>query len=377
MEMKKDSVRRIFIMTTYNCNLHCRYCYEPVKVNTFMDVEKICAALTNEFTRLRQFDSFRLTFHGGEPFLYFDRIKEVCEWAWNAYPNLDITADAPTNGTVLNEDIRQWLRLNCRRFEVSVSVDGDKETHNFSRGDSYERIDWAFFLSLPGIKAKMTVVPEMIGKMMENYLFLKEKGMRVAPSLAKGANWDRTKHLPEYAEQLNFFINYLLDNPEENLPPLLAYDISKLARRNQGRSMHNCGVGYNEVAYDIKGKYYPCHAFITDFGKETDNNELKAIIHRIETSSQNELVPKCSTCLFSSVCGPCYGLNYTQRGSISNIDESFCPFIQVSILATANLYARALVSDKKYVWLEERTPQDVLDIIEAIKILNTTSHVQL
>ena len=69
-------VRRIFLITTYECNLRCKYCYESNKHEGSFNVSKTIEILTTEFEQ-QQFDEFRISFYGGEPFLEFPKIKEI------------------------------------------------------------------------------------------------------------------------------------------------------------------------------------------------------------------------------------------------------------------------------------------------------------
>jgi uncharacterized protein len=66
------------IILTHQCNLRCNYCYESIKNNQTIsiDVAKniICKYLNSE-----EYDEIEIDFFGGEPFLEFQKMKEICE----------------------------------------------------------------------------------------------------------------------------------------------------------------------------------------------------------------------------------------------------------------------------------------------------------
>lgn len=357
-------VRRIFLITTYECNLRCKYCYESNKHEGSFNVSKTIEILTTEFEQ-QQFDEFRISFYGGEPFLEFPKIKEICEWMWDSYPQKNILAQVSTNGTVLTDDIRQWLKVNEKRFEVSISIDGEKGNHNKSRGNSFDLIDIPFFTSLYGIKAKMTVAPDTIGNMIQNYLYLKSLGFKVSPSIAQEIEWKK-EQLVVYQQQLALFIYYILENPQEELPPFFRYRLQKLAPIHHGESRWNCGSGYFEVAYDIKGNFYPCHAYAAQF-KEYNIEQVAMVMHTLTNSSFDETMLMCKDCFYKHVCSPCHGFNYTNRGDMDKLNPVTCELNKLAIKATIKLYTLAIPKKNDYVWLVNVPENELIDIINGIK----------
>lgn len=357
-------VRRIFLITTYDCNLRCKYCYELNKHVGSFNVSTTIEILTKEFEQ-KQYDEFRISFYGGEPFLEFTKIKEICEWMWSSYPQNNILVQVSTNGTVLTDDIRQWLKKNEKKIVVSISLDGGRDDHNLSRGKSFELIDIPFFTSLNGIKAKMTVTPDTIGNAMQNFLYLKSMGFNVSLSMAQEIEWTADQ-LTVYQQQLALFIEYILNNPKEELPPFFRYKIYKLAPNRHGESRWNCGSGYFEVAYDIDGNFYPCHAYAAQF-REYDSGQINAITHTLINSSFDNTMLICKDCLYKHVCSPCHGFNYTNRGKMENISSITCQMNKMAIRATIKLYTLAIPKKNDYVWLVNVSESELLDIINGIK----------
>ena len=57
-----------------------------------------------------------IEFHGGEPLLNFPLIKDICEWFWKTYPELDTKFFLTTNGTQFNESNMLWFEENHKKI---------------------------------------------------------------------------------------------------------------------------------------------------------------------------------------------------------------------------------------------------------------------
>ena len=64
-----------------------------------------------------KYDSFEIHFMGGEPLLEFALIKDVSEWLWSEQFDKRLSmVYAPTNGTLLNDEIKECFISNRERF---------------------------------------------------------------------------------------------------------------------------------------------------------------------------------------------------------------------------------------------------------------------
>lgn len=348
-------------MSTYNCNLHCSYCYEPTKLKRNINVNKLKTALKKEFEL--NFDGFILTFHGGEPFLAFNEIKDICEWVWTEYPNKNIKCAVTTNGTVLSPSIKCWLLDNRLRFHVGLSIDGKPEIHNRNRDNSFDSIDFDFFRKLYAPSAKMTVSPESAAGMFDNFLFLKQMGFEVSPSPAMETEWTQ-ESLIQYGRQLKLLADYQLANPDNNLLSVFSYKLEKFSKLHPV-SRWNCGAGHYEVAYDINGSRRLCHAFISDF--KAERPDIDKIEFTIKNSSAAQELTECRNCHLQKACSPCMGLNYVNRGSISRLHPSYCALAEIGMEITAYLYATALAEPGRYAWLRNLDNTETAMICHGIK----------
>ena len=364
-----NPLRRIYLYLTTECNLRCKYCFEKKDGHIFhFTVANFQKILSHELDIPAEL--YVITLFGGEPFIEFDKFKELCSWVWDTYTNKNIVFSISTNGTLLNQDIKQWLLLNNDRLSISLSIDGPSYVHDANRGCGvFSRIDLDFFTKLPNVKAKMTVTPEYIDSMYENFIYLESLGFDTTPSLAKESDWKESL-IDVYTSQLCKFVDYIVEHPDKTPPPFLRYEIGKFApRRRSNRSLRNCGVCYHSIAYDTFGNKYPCNGFYSDFGKEYDKVRFEEITSILTSVPDSDLLVECKNCPVKEACSTCYGLNYIYRNNIASIDTRLCSFIKCDIMATAQMYAMVIPNSAAYPWLNKRRSDELLDIISGIKYL--------
>ncbi|MCU0288377.1 MAG: 4Fe-4S cluster-binding domain-containing protein [Acidobacteria bacterium] len=120
-------------MTVYHgCNLNCRYCYEHQanKDTDSMDFEVARNVITHFMEADNGFDNNEFQFFGGEPMIVFPLIKKIVDWfhthSWKKGHIFFIC----TNGTILTEEMKEWLTQNKQCVAVGISLDGNKTAHD-------------------------------------------------------------------------------------------------------------------------------------------------------------------------------------------------------------------------------------------------------
>ena len=114
-----DWKRNITITTNVSCNLNCIYCYENKNSNHSFNVDNAKIRLSNLLSQ-RSGGGTTISFHGGEPFLVYDKIKELCEWLWDQHFPEPYRCFATTNGTLIHGDLQNWLYNNRKRFILVI-----------------------------------------------------------------------------------------------------------------------------------------------------------------------------------------------------------------------------------------------------------------
>lgn len=374
VDVSSDFTKEIIIMATNACNLHCKYCYESNKNATSMQMERTRHQIEQELSKTNEpYNHFVINFHGGEPFLVFNKIKEIIQWVDNTFTDLSISYTTTTNGTVLNDDIRSWLVDNRKRFIPVLSLDGPKEIHNRNRTASFERIDLDFFRSnwpLQGVK--MTICPNTVEDMFHSFEYLYSIGFYPNPTLAKEVDWDLSIHLPLYAHELKKLTDFYISHPFVPPGQLLNLPLYKFSEDYNAPGINTCGAGFDTIAFDIYGNRYPCQAFITDLGKQYDEEEIGKVFCALGQNCHLKLSPKCAGCPIINACSSCYAMNYVSRGDMGAIDEVMCQFNKLTFLASASMFAEIIPNHKEYPWLKYRTDAEFYNMIKGIKQLFNT-----
>lgn len=123
---------QIVVNTTLDCNLNCWYCYEnKVKGSrlTREAIEAICSNILAQFSH-SPYKALKLSFFGGEPFMYWKGMREIIEFADSFCKDNNVTLilDFTTNATLMNERIIDYLSKYQCHFQITL--DGSEVTHN-------------------------------------------------------------------------------------------------------------------------------------------------------------------------------------------------------------------------------------------------------
>lgn len=126
------SMYQIMINTTLDCNLDCWYCYENRVAGSFVNKEVIDAVKKNIKAEYgaTPFSTLKVSFFGGEPFLYFEAIQEILTYAneFCGSKQIELIADFTTNATLITPEHIEFLRPFRCHFQVPL--DGNKAIHN-------------------------------------------------------------------------------------------------------------------------------------------------------------------------------------------------------------------------------------------------------
>lgn len=323
--------RKLCIFTNSNCNLRCTYCYENKTEESSFDFEDVKRQL-DIFLKETTEHGTLIKLHGGEPFLVFPQIQDLCEFLWQHHYPEKYIIHTTTNGTLIHGPIQEWLSANRHRFSIKLSVDGKRESHNRNRPGSFDRIDFAFFLrNWPDIVVKMTISPSSIVDFAENVIFLHELGFKnIHPSFAEMVSWPASGMGRIFSEEMKKLSVYYLGHPE--IKPCSFFKVPFENIFMAGDSCHPCTIG-SKNAYDLNnGKQYPCHLFFESVcGKKKSEELLNMDFSKKELLTNS----RCSKCPFVKMCRTCYAANYIARDDIAFRDPWMCLFNRCRYKAVA------------------------------------------
>ena len=328
------------IIMTQKCNLNCAYCYETSKSNRSIDLGK-AKGIVAEYLNSKLYDEVEIDLFGGEPFVEFEKIQELCEWTWSQEWRNPYLFFATSNGVLVHNQTKEWLRKNKDRFWVSLSIDGKRESHNVNRSNSFDLIDIPFFKECwPTQTVKMTISKETVGNLYENIVYLHSLGFDLAgTNFAEGIDWTGDEIKRTVFEQLEKLCQYYIDNPELTPAPILNMPIHLCEMEQTKQKM--CGCGVTMAAYGVDGEKYPCTFFTSmTFSEE----QLKSLNHVDWNNEELFVDDYCnSNCYLNPVCGSCYGANMLQNGKFNVRDKNRCELMKIRAVFSAALKANRLL----------------------------------
>lgn len=343
--VKKISSRKLIvgILVTEKCNLNCIYCYEQNKTDKTITLLKIQEIISRVMTAKSIWTDVEFRFLGGEPFIESKLIRDVVEWTFSKIWPKRCSFKVTTNGTLLDENMKKWLKRYRNKVCVVLSLDGPMHIQNKNRNCSYSKIDFDFFRKTwPNQPVKMTVCKDTINELFDSIVYIQNGlGLDVSFSLAGGIDWDE-KDLEIFEEEQRK-IRMLYKGKKNKLPSLYNIDFVRvLYPRNLTRQ---CGIGQNVVAYDTEGNSYPCYMFFPNVLGKKKIPQIK------DFANDSFLVDDyCKECVIKSICPTCYGFNFVERGKSNVRDHTFCSFyksiIRYSALLKMDYYYKKLYFTK-------------------------------
>ncbi|UCH97138.1 MAG: 4Fe-4S cluster-binding domain-containing protein [Candidatus Aminicenantes bacterium] len=347
-EINGDSVfRTLSLVLTKACNLNCIYCYEKhnLRDKKVMDLS-VAQKYIKQYMELEDnFNGIQIEFFGGEPFLAFHLIKNIVEWFKSQKWNKPYIFLIGTNGTILNDDIKNWLYENRRYVTVALSIDGNKTAHNINRSNSYDIVikNLPFFKKYwPGQPAKMTISDKTIPYVADSIIELEEMGLFFTANVGFEDIWgdqDEKKRLLEiYELQLSQLVDYYLERSDLfPVSPILTAIPEYLGIPDYGKKIKKvkkrfCGAGHGMTAVDINGNNYPCHRFLPWItGKKAPTHEVNCI--------EAWKPEKCSQCKLILSCPTCAGFNWEINGDDGVRTTFHCESYKLEVLASCRLEA--------------------------------------
>jgi radical SAM protein with 4Fe4S-binding SPASM domain len=365
------------LVVTRSCNLNCSYCYENKydRSKEQMDISVAKDVITYYMERDDGHKKVSIEFFGGEPLLGFSLIKEVVEWFYSRSWKKDAFFGIQTNGTLLTEEMKEWLVKYKKKLTVGFSIDGCKEAHDLNRSNSYDLL----YSNIPFLKknwphqpAKMTVNDRTIPYISESVIHLEDLSLNFNGGLVLediwGDNERKKKLLETYEEQLAILLNFYEKRPHLYPPSPLFSKIPEYIGRPgseieqlKKESLRFCGAGHEMATVDVDGTIYPCHRFLPFCtGRPLPDKQVNTHTQwRPDTCAECTLVASCPTCV---------GLNYQENGDAAIRTTYHCDAFKLGILASCKLEAVRLnqMTESEFAKLSEEEKGNRIRRLDAI-----------
>lgn len=371
MNVKHKKIRfNPSICVTHNCNLNCTYCYQKHDVTSRMTFDTAKRCIDDIFQNIPDYavDGVEVGFIGGEPLLEFDLLKRVFLYTHSNYTDIGWIFYATTNGTLLNDEMKEWFSTHRKDFVLGLSLDGTRETHNANRSNSFDKIDIDFFKeNWPEQGVKMTLSEYSIPRLAENIKFVHSLGIKNirGVNLAEGTfDWDDDKYIEMLIPQLSELVDFYLENDGAMTNQMFDKRIAVCEAEKVGKRKW-CGIGTGCPFFDVDGKKYPC-SFITPMTFSMD--EIANIVETDFTMDENFIDDECfEHCYIYSICPTCAGANYLKNKTFKARDKSRCKIQKLIALFVADLQAKQIVKNPKM--YNDNTLYHTIEAIKKIRYL--------
>lgn len=279
LAQRKRSVkpRSIVLKLGTDCNLRCEYCYvahskesNGIEVKT---VEKLFDELMEDNNEVVD-----CCFHGGEPFLYFSKIKMILQMLHRKPYAKQIRYSCQSNGTLLTDEIIDFIKGNG--ISVGISIDGPRKVNDLLR--KFPNGKGSFDSIVKGIEklsrnnisfSVLSVISNQnIGYIIETLAFLKEMGISsvdLKPCFKTELNEEELS--PSlYADAMIKAVDWLIENNTSesriSIREIEMYTTLVMHRehvkgyfdcRTMCDRLH-CGAGSEHITVDTNGDIYIC-----------------------------------------------------------------------------------------------------------------------
>ncbi len=355
---------------THNCNLNCIYCYQKHDTHKRMSFETAKKCIDWIFSNIpEEYEGVELDFIGGEPLLEFELIKQIFSYVKSTYPKEKCIFYATTNGTVLTDEMKKWYKERKCCCVLGLSLDGKKETQDYNRSNSFDKIDLDFFLkNWPWQGVKMTLSEFSLDHLAENIIFCHELGFSEVGgvNLFEGTfDWSDEKWIRKLVPQLKTLVDYYVEHDEVNVNQMLNRHLEACEYSDRKEKRRWCGIGGGAVFFDVDGRKLPC-TFCTPM--TFDEKTLTEICNYDFSKVDDFIDDECySNCYIYPTCPHCAGANYLTQKTFKTRDKSKCRIQKLISLFVADLLTKRILKNPEK--FEESRRGLMIDAIQKIREL--------
>jgi len=318
LEKNEYSNAIIELHVTDNCTFRCKYCYAEGSCqnkNQEMSeevIEKSFRYVRNSFPNAK---TFTIALFGGEPLLFFKKFPFILKKSQEIFSDRKVKITFPTNGSLINDNIADFLNKNKVAFQISW--DGKEDQQNYLRPTvtgkkSYPIVNAnlnRFAKITDSLSVRATITPYNL-QVSDLYTFFKEKGFkRINFGICFSGPDDvviKKEHFPQLLEEWNKLARLYLQHivEEEVIIDFTVFQRSLHALHHGKKKYHFCGMGKNLFAFSPEGNIYSCHRFVRNedhrIGTLSEGIDKKA-----QTTTNIPVTDKesCRDCFARFLCG--------------------------------------------------------------------------
>lgn len=362
---EKVELQNLCLVLSQDCNMRCIYCYENGgsfnKTRKIMDCSTIKKIVDWWISKIPQEISLvRVEFYGGEPLLNISGFMYAIEYINEKMKQLNkkVRYFVITNGTLINGEILEVLKIN--KVTVTLSIDGDRESQNVNRRllgnqDSYDIVVQNLHRLLDldvRVLARITMTQGNVKRLFNSVVSLWEAGIDEVDCIAVLTNSEKLRiredDLIELRKTCEMIQKKMVDNLITKKEKFFGNYLRIIGSLydNWDKFYPMCGYySYKKIYCTPDEELYNCEKLI-GFNSEclgtVDEIECMQLKERITSHTYSK---KCAECVMRRVCG---GYCYADAKQYGNYLGVLCEIQKIQFENAFKIYVTMMEMDSNF-----------------------------
>lgn len=362
---EKVELQNLCLVLSQDCNMRCIYCYENGgsfnKTRKIMDCSTIKKIVDWWISKIPQEISLvRVEFYGGEPLLNISGFMYAIEYINEKMKQLNkkVRYFVITNGTLINGEILEVLKIN--KVTVTLSIDGDRESQNVNRRllgnqDSYDIVIQNLHRLLDSnvrVLARITMTQGNVKRLFNSVVSLWEAGIDEVDCIAVLTNSEKLRiredDLIELRKTCEMIQKKMVDNLITKKEKFFGNYLRIIGSLydNWDKFYPMCGYySYKKIYCTPDEELYNCEKLI-GFNSEclgtVDEIECIQLKERITSHTYSK---KCAECVMRRVCG---GYCYADAKQYGNYLGVLCEIQKIQFENAFKIYVTMMEMDSNF-----------------------------
>lgn len=362
---EKVELQNLCLVLSQDCNMRCIYCYENGgsfnKTRKIMDCSTIKKIVDWWISKIPQEISLvRVEFYGGEPLLNISGFMYAIEYINEKMKQLNkkVRYFVITNGTLINGEILEVLKIN--KVTVTLSIDGDRESQNVNRRllgnqDSYDIVIQNLHRLLDlnvRMLARITMTQGNVKRLFNSVVSLWEAGIDEVDCIAVLTNSEKLRiredDLIELRKTCEMIQKKMVDNLITKKEKFFGNYLRIIGSLydNWDKFYPMCGYySYKKIYCTPDEELYNCEKLI-GFNSEclgtVDEIECIQLKERITSHTYSK---KCAECVMRRVCG---GYCYADAKQYGNYLGVLCEIQKIQFENAFKIYVTMMEMDSNF-----------------------------
>ena len=362
---EKVELQNLCLVLSQDCNMRCIYCYENGgsfnKTRKIMDCSTIKKIVDSWISKIPQEISLvRVEFYGGEPLLNISGFMYAIEYINEKMKQLNkkVRYFVITNGTLINDEILEVLKIN--KVTVTLSIDGDRESQNVNRRllgnqDSYDIVIQNLHRLLDSdvrVLARITLTQGNVKRLFNSVVSLWEAGINEVDCIAVLTNSEKLRiredDLIELRKTCEMIQKKMVDNLITKKEKFFGNYLRIIGSLydNWDKFYPMCGYySYKKIYCTPDEELYNCEKLI-GFNSEclgtVDEIECIQLKERITSHTYSK---KCAECVMRRFCG---GYCYADAKQYGNYLGVLCEIQKIQFENAFKIYVTMMEMDSNF-----------------------------